>query len=152
MQLAGHLRGRALQEWKLLLPEEKANYQAAIKALKGRLDPGNQTLAALDFRHLSQKLNDPVSDFIGRLEKASQIGFGQENLSKETREMLLYGQLQEGLTYTLMEPPAVSGAQDYKGLYLAAKREERRLAELKRKQQYLKGERPQANNSGNRLP
>ena len=152
MQLAGHLRGRALQEWKSPLPEEKANYQAAIKALKGRLDPGNQTLAALDFRHLSQKLNDPVSDFIGRLEKASQIGFGQENLSKETREMLLYGQLQEGSTYTLLEPPAVSGSQDYKGLYLAAKREERQLAELKGKQQYLKGERPQANNSGNRLP
>ena len=66
--------------------------------------------------------------------------------------MLLYGQLQEGLTYTLMESPAVSGAQDYKGLCLVAKREERGLAELKRKQQYLKGERPQANNSGNRLP
>ena len=28
--------------------------------------------------------------------------------------MLLYGKLQEGLTYTLMESPAVSGAQDYK--------------------------------------
>ena len=152
MQLAGHLRGRALQEWKLLLPEEKANNQAAIKALKERLDPGNQTLAALDFRHLSQKLNEPVSNLIGRLEKVFQIGFGQENLSKETREMLLYGQLQEGLTYTLMESPAVSGAQDYKGLCLAAKREERRLAELKRKQQHLKGERPQVNNSGNQLP
>ena len=152
IQLAGHLRGRSLQEWKLLLPEEKANYQDAIKALKERLDPGNQTLAALDFRHLSQKLNEPVSDFIGRLEKVFQIGFGQENLSKETRGMLLYGQLQEGLTYTLMESPAVSGAQNYKGLCFAAKREERRLAELKRKQQYLKGERLQANNSGNRLP
>ena len=43
MQMAGHLRGRALQEWKLLLPEEKANYQAAIKALKEGLNPGNQT-------------------------------------------------------------------------------------------------------------
>ena len=51
-----------------------------------------------------------------------------------------------------MESPAVSGAQDYKRLCFAAKREERRLAELKRKQQYLKGERPQTNNSGNRLP
>ena len=109
-------------------------------------------MAALDFCHLSQKLNEPVSDFIGRLEKVFQIGFGQENLSKETREMLIYGQLQEGLTYTLMESPAVSGAQNYKGLCLAAKREERRLAELKRKQQYLKGERLQVNNSGNRLP
>ena len=34
MQLAGHPRGRALQEWKLLLPEENVNYQAAIKALR----------------------------------------------------------------------------------------------------------------------
>ena len=74
MQLAGHLRGQALQEWKLLLPEEKANYQAAIKALKERLDPGNQTLAALDFRHSSQELNEPVSDFIGWLEKYSSLG------------------------------------------------------------------------------
>ena len=94
----------------LLLPEEKANYQVAIKAVKERFDPGNQTLAALDFRHLSQKLNETASDFIGQLEKVFQIGFGQENLSKETREMLLYGQLQEGLTNTLMESPAVSGA------------------------------------------
>jgi len=76
MQLAGHLRGRALQEWKLLLPDEKANYQAAIQALRERLDPGNQILAALDFRHLSQKVNEPVSDFIGRLEKVYQTGFG----------------------------------------------------------------------------
>ena len=75
------------------MPEEKTNYQAAIKALKERLDSGNQTLAALDFCYLSQKLNEPISDFIGRLEKVFQIGFGQENLSKETREMLLYGQL-----------------------------------------------------------
>ena len=29
-----------------------------------------------------------------------------------TREMLLYGQLQEGLLYTLMESPSVSGAQN----------------------------------------
>ena len=43
MQLAGHLRGQALQEWKLLLPEDKVTYQAAVKALKERLDPGNQT-------------------------------------------------------------------------------------------------------------
>ena len=39
MQLAGHLRGQALQECKLLLIEEKINYGAAIKALRKRLDP-----------------------------------------------------------------------------------------------------------------
>ena len=48
--------------------------------------------------------------------------------------MLLYAQLQEGLLYSLMESPAVSGAQNYKELCLAAKREERRLAKLKKKQ------------------
>ena len=150
MQLAGHLQGRALQEWKLLLPDEKANYQAAIQALRERLDPRNQTLAALDFCHLSQKVNEPVSAFIGRLEKVYQTGFGRENLSKETREMLLFRQLHKGLSYILMELPAVSGALNYKELCLAAKREERRLAELKKKQQYLKVERHPAGNSGNR--
>ena len=149
MQLAGHLRGRALQEWKLLLPEDRKSYQAAVKALKERLDPGNQTLAALDFCHTSQKIGESVSDFIGRLESVFQTGFGREQLSNETREMLLYGQLQEGLLYSLMESPTVSGAQN-KELCLAAKREERRLAELKKK--YLKGERLLANNSANRPP
>ena len=57
--------------------------------------------------------------------------------------MLLYGQLQEGLPYTLMESPSLSGAENYKELCLAAKREERRLGELKRKQQYLKADRAQ---------
>ena len=31
MQLAGHLRGRASQEWKLLLPENRTTYQAAVR-------------------------------------------------------------------------------------------------------------------------
>ena len=138
MQLAGYLRGRAAQQWKLLQPERKRTYQAAIAALKERLDPGNHTLAALDFRHISQHINESVSDFIGRLEQVFQTGFGREQLSNETREMLLFGQLQEGLLYTLMEAPSVSGAQNYKELCLAAKREERRLNELKKKQHYLK--------------
>jgi len=47
-----------------------------------------------------------------------------------------------------MESPAVSGAQNYKELCLATKREERRLAELKKKQQYyLKSEKSQSRNS-----
>ena len=43
--------------------------------------------------------------------------------------MLLYGQLQEGLLYSLMESSTVSGVQNYKDLCLTAKREERRLAD-----------------------
>ena len=54
------------------------------------------------------------------------MAFGCENLSAETRDMLLYGQLQEGLSYTLMELPSVSGSQNYRELCVAAKKEERR--------------------------
>jgi len=53
IQLAGHLRSKASQEWKLLLPENKVSYQIAVKALREKLNPGNQTLAALDFCHIS---------------------------------------------------------------------------------------------------
>ena len=152
MQLSGHLKGRALQEWKLLTPDHKTSYQTAIKALREKLDPGNQTLAALDFRHTTQKAGEPVSDFIGCLEQIFQTGFGRERLSHETRDMLLYGQLQEGLLYCLMESPAVSGAQNYKELCVAAKREERRLAELQRKQQYLKARNMQESGPTKKFP
>ena len=101
MQLSGHLKGRALQEWKLLTPDHKTSYQTAIKALREKLDPGNQTLAALDFHHTVQKAGEPVSDFIGCLEQIFQTGFGREHLSHETRDMLLYGQLRTRKTTVL---------------------------------------------------
>ena len=125
MQLAGHLRGQALLEWKLLDSRDKATYHSAIKALRERLDPGNQSIAALDFQHTSQKPSETISGFIWRLEKVFQTAFGHENLSAETRDMLLYGQLQEGLSYTLMEFLSVSGSQNYRELCVAAKKEER---------------------------
>ena len=59
-------------------------------------------------------------------------------MSAETRDTLLHGQLQDGLKHELMRAAAVSGAQSYKGLCLAARNEEKRLAELKKRQQYLK--------------
>jgi len=40
-----------------------------------------------------------------------------------------------------MELPSVSGSQNYRELCVAAKKEERRLAELKKKQQYLRSDR-----------
>ena len=64
MQLAGYLRGRALQEWKLIDSKDKATYPSTIKALRERLDHRNQTLAALDFRHASQRPTETVSDFL----------------------------------------------------------------------------------------
>ena len=46
-------------------------------------------------------------------------------MSSETRSALLYGQLQEGLLYELLKAPAVSGAQKYSELCVAARNEEK---------------------------
>ena len=59
-------------------------------------------------------------------------------MSVETRDTFLHSQLQEGLKYDIMRAPAVSGAQGYKELCLAAKNEEKRQAELRKRQKYLK--------------
>ena len=60
-------------------------------------------------------------------------------MSVETRDVLLYGKLQDGLRIDLVsKAPAISGAQSYKELCIAAKNEERRLAELKWKNSILK--------------
>ena len=48
--------------------------------------------------------------------------------------MLLYGQLQEGLSYSLIKSPSVPGTQSCRELCIATKKKERRLAELKKKQ------------------
>ena len=39
LQLAGHLRGRAPQEWALLSTTSKETYSAAVESLHARLDP-----------------------------------------------------------------------------------------------------------------
>ena len=46
MQLAGHLRGRALQEWVLLEEDDRRNSTRATTALRARLDPGSKVLAS----------------------------------------------------------------------------------------------------------
>ena len=52
----------------------------------------------------------------------------------KTRNILLHGQLQEGLLHNLMQALAVSEAQIYKEL--AACNKEKGLAELKKRRQY----------------
>ena len=136
LQLAGHLRGKAAQEWALLGTSDKATFTSATRALGGRLDRGGKALAAQEFRHTVQRSSEIVSDFILRLEQTFRRAYGRENMSAETRDTLLYGQLQEGLTYTLVKSPAVSGARSYSELCLAARNEERRLTELHRRQHY----------------
>ena len=96
------------------------------------MDPGNKTVAALDFRHITQK--ECESAF--RLERMLQIAFGRD---PETRDILMYGKLQDGLKINLVsKAPAISGAQSYKEFCVAAKNEERELTELQTKEQYIK--------------
>ena len=136
IQLAGHLRGRALMEHNLLRPEDRISFEQTVEALRVRLDPGGKAVAAQDFRHTVQADSEAVSDFICRLERTFRIAYGRDTMSSETKDTLLYGQLQEGLRLELMKGPAVSGATKYQELCVAAKNEEKRLVELKRRQQY----------------
>ena len=138
MQMAGHLKGRALQEFSLLDPAEKDTYTHAVSALRARLDPGSKALAAQEFRHTTQRESESVADFTRRLERTFKIAYGRDVLSADTRDTLLHGQLQDGLKYELMKAPAVSGAETYKTLCMAARNEEKRLVELKKRQQYQK--------------
>ena len=52
---------------------DRATYQSAVVACRTRLNPGNETLTALDFRHIVQKETESGSDFIRRLKCTFQI-------------------------------------------------------------------------------
>ena len=136
LQFAGHLRGRALLEWNLLDTHERNEYTVATKTLRCRLDPGGRALAAQDFRHTFQQDAESVGDFIRRLERTFQLAYGRDKISTETRATLLHSQLQEGLRYRILQSPTVSGAQTYGALCLGAKNEEKRQAELKKREKY----------------
>ena len=138
IQLAGHLKSRALQEWNLLRPEDRASFAKAVEALRLRLDCWSKTLVALDFRHATQREGEPVSDFVRCLERTFRTAYGRESMLAETKDMLLYAQLQEGLHLQLLRAPAVSGAKNYQELIVVAKNEERRLADLRRRQEYAR--------------
>ena len=47
------------------------------------------------------------------LEGLFQIAYGRDGLNANAWETLLYGQLQDGLKYELIQSSAVSGAQSY---------------------------------------
>ena len=119
IQLAGHLRGRALQEWGLLTAREKKSLEEVTAVMRSHLDPSSRALAAQDFRHASQQERESVADFIRRLEQLFKLAYGRDGMSDETRGTLLHGQLQEGLRYDIMTAPAVSGSHGYKELCVA---------------------------------
>ena len=108
----------------------KASFSAAVGELQTRLDSGSRVVAAQDFRHLSQRVTEPVSYFIYQLEKTFRRAYGHEQMSEETRNTLLYGQLNEELKYSLIKSPAVSGALEYQQLCIAARNKERCQSEL----------------------
>ena len=89
-------------------------------------------MAAQDSQHLMQRESESVSNFVRRLEQTFQLAYDHDGMLPETRDALLYSQLQEGLRDNLMEGPAVSGAADYQALCIAAKNEERRQVELRK--------------------
>ena len=83
-----------------------------------------------------QKGSEAVADYIWHLEHIFQISFGQDKMSMETQNALLYGQLQSSLAFELCKAPAVSGARNYEELCITTKNEDRRLAELEKWQHY----------------
>jgi len=45
IQLAGHLHGKALQEWGLLSDSQKSTFATATAQMWNRLDPGSKLIA-----------------------------------------------------------------------------------------------------------
>ena len=83
--------------------------------MRGRLDPNNRTLAAQDFRHMQQQKDETVADFMRRLEHTLSRAYGKDPLTKESRDLLLYGQLLDGLKEEIARSPTVSGATTVSG-------------------------------------
>ena len=77
IQLAGYLRGQAFQEWNLL---EQEAYDTAVSTLSSRLDPERKAVASKDFRHLTQKESESVSNFIRQLELTFQLAYGCDGM------------------------------------------------------------------------
>ena len=64
------------------------------------------------------------------------MAYGADPMLEETRQRLLQAQMHNGLRDEIIRSSTVSGLLDYPSLVIAAKHEEQRLAELKRRQQY----------------
>ena len=118
----------------LVHPDQRTMFVQATEAMRLRLDIASKTIAAQEFRHTVQREAKTVSDFIHRLERMFCTAYGCDAMSVETKDTLLYGQMQERLCFWLMRGPAVSGAGIYQELCIAARNEEKHLADLKRRQ------------------
>jgi len=54
-------------------------------------------MAAQEFQHLSQEVNESVSEFIIKLERTFRTAYRKSRMTLESKEALLHGQMQEGL-------------------------------------------------------
>lgn len=98
ISVAGHLKGHTHQEQRNLMTDDcKTNFMNSMTAPRGRLDPGHRATAEQDLCHTSQEENENVSDFIQRLERTFRKGYGHDAVLPETKDALLYNQLEQGL-------------------------------------------------------
>ena len=63
-------------------------------------------------------MNKTVADYVCWLEKAFRVAFGNDKLSKEAKETMLYSQLQKSLHLGILRNPSVSGVIPYKELHI----------------------------------
>ena len=59
-------------------------------------------------------------------------------MSSEALEVILYRQVQEGLSLELIESPSVSGVTPYQELDMSARNEKQRQMELRKRKKYHK--------------
>lgn len=75
-------------------------------------------------------MDKTVADYICCLERVFQVAYGTDNLTHDTHNAFLYGQM--GLTNA-----NVSGALTYHKLFMAARNEDKRQARLKKQQNIM---------------
>ena len=92
-----------------------------------------------------------MGQFITRLEQKFRVAYGQEKMSRETKEVIMFVQLQEGLQLDLLKSPSVSSALSYSELCGAARNEEQRQAGLKKDRSIGRRKQPGESNPSNLL-
>lgn len=83
--------------------------------MKSRLKVGSKALATQEFRYATQGSQEAVSKYINKIRKVFRKAIWLRSHGREeTWKVLHYVQLQEGLNYTLMKAPTVSGVIEFR--------------------------------------
>ena len=136
-----------MQEWNLLAEEDKRTVERAVEKVRAVLGPGSRVIAAQDFCHTLQEESENVSNYIRQLERAFRVAHGSDKWDPESRSIFLFTQMQDGFRQDLKKSPSISGTLSYSALCVAAKNEEKRLMELKKRQQYKQVEKQQSSST-----